>query len=234
MAKKREEDRTYAVIGLGTFGRKICEELSSRGALVIAMDRNNEQIEKIKNHVTQAITIDATDEDSYSEITWDEIDLAIVAIGENVESNILATALLKQKGIPYVISRAISPLHKKVLEQIGADEIINIEEDEGARIAQRLLAPQILGKTPLSKEISIAEVFCPDSLAGKLIKHTDLRAKMELNIVAIKRTDLTVSEEGNTLSQVQLLFPSPDLEIQEEDILIIMGKNLDIQKLAQS
>ena len=114
-------DKTFAVIGLGTFGYKLCEVLSDKGAKVIAIDNDAGLVDRVRAMVTQAVLVDATDQEGIGNAPLEDVDVAIVAIGDNMEASILATALLKQNAVPYVVSRAISELHQKVLQRVGAD-----------------------------------------------------------------------------------------------------------------
>ncbi|MEA1911379.1 MAG: TrkA family potassium uptake protein, partial [Spirochaetota bacterium] len=146
MAKDKVRDKIFAVIGLGTFGAKVCEVLTQKGGKVIAIDREPELIEKVKDSVTQSILLDTTDETAMNQIPYADISIAIVAIGENIEASILTTAILKRLGVPYIVARAVTEIHNQVLRQVGADEVVNIEIEEGQRIAQRLISPEILDR----------------------------------------------------------------------------------------
>ncbi|MCF7928345.1 MAG: TrkA family potassium uptake protein [Spirochaetales bacterium] len=227
MAKTNYE-KIFAVIGLGNFGYQICETLAQQGGEVIAVDNRSEVVERIKNIVSQAILVDTTDPESISSLPLNDVDVAIIGIGENIEANILTTALLKQYNIPRIIARAVTPIHERVLRQIGAHEIINIEINEGKRIAQKLIAPEILDQVPLSESDSVAEVFVPDNFVDKDLKSLDLRNKMNINVIALKRKHRKVDEAGNPESSEELIFPAGDDVLQGDDILILVGRNKDI------
>jgi trk system potassium uptake protein TrkA len=229
----RVKEKVFAVIGLGSFGRKVSEVLASRGGKVIVIDSDASRIEKVKNQVTQAVIMDATEEEAFGKIPLEDVDIALVAIGDNIEGSILSTALLKQRGVPYIISRALNSIHRQVLLQVGADEIINLEEDEGEQLATRLIAPQILDRTPLSEDISIAEVYCPEEFYGKTLIEINLRERLQLNVVAVKRINLDVDEEGNSKRSDQLIFPEGDTNLLEDDIIIVVGYNENIEALKQ-
>lgn len=229
MAKEKEQ--VFMVIGLGAFGRRLCEVLSAKGGQVVAVDHSAERINRIKDTVTQAIVMDATDEEGFSRLDVEDSDIAVVAIGDDIESSILATALLKKAGARYLIARAINNIHRQVLKQIGADEIINIEEDGGEQLAIRLIAPQILDRIPLSEGISIAEIYCPDDFVGKTLIQLDLRTKLNINVIAIKRNKIEVDEEGNPRTREELVFPRGDHNLEQDDILLAVGFNRDIEVL---
>ncbi|ADK83062.1 potassium channel family protein [Sediminispirochaeta smaragdinae] len=226
-------ERVFAVIGLGTFGRQVSLELSARGGKVIAVDNQPKQVEAVKDAVTQAVLVDATDEEGLSALSLEEVDVAIVAIGDAVESGILTTAILKRSGVPYIVARAISEIHAEVLRQVGADEVINLEVDEGRRIAQRLIAPHVLDRIPISSSISFAEVYVPRSFVNSTLVRLDLRKRFSINVIAIKRTTLSVDEVGNPLKNEEVIFPDSETVLLEQDVLLVVGKNEDIEAVKE-
>ncbi len=227
------KEKVFAVIGLGAFGRKVSEILSDKGGKVIAIDNDADSIERIKDTVTQAILLDTTDEESLSQVPFDDVDVAVVAIGDNVAASILTTTLLKKIGVPYVLSRSVSDLHEQVLRQVGADEIVNIEIDEGRRIAMRLISPEILDRIPVSESISVAELYTPKSFTGKSIGELDLRKRFNVTIVSITRSDLNVDEMGNPVKNERIIFPSAEDKLEETDIILVVGKNENIDALKE-
>ncbi len=227
------KEKVYIVIGLGSFGNQLCSTLVEQGASVIAVDNRPELIEKIKDTVTQALMIDATDETSLAQIPFDDVGAAVVAIGENVEASILVTALLKRMGVTYILARAISELHMQVLRQVGADEVVNLEIDEGRRIAIRLAAPEILDRTRISDSISLAELYLPEKFIGKRLDQLDLRKKIQINIIAVKRTNYSVDEVGNPTKEEEVLFPGPSTTLENRDVLIVVGKNEAIERFKE-
>ncbi len=226
MAKERE--KVFAVIGLGSFGERLCEELSEKGGKVLAIDNQAKLIERVKDMVAQSILLDSTDEEAMNQVPFADVDTAVVAIGDNIEASILTTAILKRIGIPRILSRAVSEIHQQVLWQVGADEIINIEIDEGTRLAQRLISPEILDRIPISEKISLSEVFVPSDFAEKNLSQLDLRNKMHVNVVAIRRTSLTVDEEGDTVRSERIVFPDAETKLEESDVLLLVGLNEDL------
>lgn len=223
-------DKTFAVVGLGTFGYKLCEVLSEKGAKVIAIDNDAGLVDRVRAVVTQAVLVDATDQEAIGNAPLEDVDVAIVAIGDNIEANILATALLKQKAVPYVVSRAVSELHQKVLQRVGADEVVNIEIDEGVRVANGLIAPDILNEYPISSDISIAELAVPPILVDATLAEVALRTKYQVTLVSIRRIETSVDELGNPVRDEIVVFPGPDDALAADDILLIVGKNDDIEK----
>ena len=227
-------EKTYAVIGLGMFGWKVCQVLMEKGGQVIALDNRPEQINKIKDSVTQAILLDSTDEDSIREAPFDQVDAAIVAIGDNIEASILTTNLLKQTGVPYIISRAVNKTHFQVLKQIGADQVINIEEDEGRRIALNLIAPSVMEKVPLSKDIFLAEMYLPDGLGNSRVDSLDLINRFNLRLTSVRRTISELNTDGTAIRNEKLLFLTMEDKLLEGDILILIGSEKDLELFQKS
>lgn len=227
------DSKVYAVIGLGSFGRRVCEVLASRGMTVIAMDNNASLIERIRDSVTQAVRLDTTDPEEMRQAPLEDVDIGIVAIGENIEASILSTALLKRVGVPYIFARAVSDLHYQVLRQVGAHEVVNIEIDSGERIAQQLIAPDVLDQIPLSDDISLAEVFVPEGLSGRSLAQLDIRRKFGITVVGIKRVDISIDEAGNTVRDEEIVFPNAETVVEQTDTLIVVGRNPDITTLRE-
>jgi len=128
--------KRFCVIGLGKFGISVAKALSRKGAEVLAIDTDEERVNEASNFATQAIILDATDKEALQRIGIQDIDAAIVAVGKDMASSILITSLLKELGVKYVVAKALSPLHGKVLEKVGADRVVFPERDMGMRVAR--------------------------------------------------------------------------------------------------
>lgn len=229
----KEANKNYLVVGLGSFGSRLCEVLEEKGGSVIAVDSDELLIDRIKNNVTQAVHLDSTDEARMSELDLEDVDIGIVAIGDSFEASILTTAILKRLGVPYIIARSLTDLHHQVLRQVGADEIVNVEIDGGTRLANRLIAPDVLDRIPLSGEISVAEVRSPKDFHGKQLIDLDLRKRLRINVIAIRRYNYGVDEIGNPTKSENLIFPGGDEVLEEEDILLIVGRNENISAFGE-
>lgn len=227
-------DKTYAVIGLGVFGRKVCEVLAAKGADVIAIDNTAEQVNRVKDIVSQAVLLDSTDEESLSEASLDSVDSAIVAIGDNIEASILTTALLKQLGVQYIIARSVNKIHYQVLKKVGADEIINIEEDQGSRIALNLIAPSVMEKVQLSKEIILSELYLPQGFAKNSVLEMDFETRFSIRLVALRRSLNQIDSEGLSIRKEILLFPELEEKLEEGDVLILVGEESKIESFQKS
>ena len=227
------KNKIFAVIGLGTFGKKVAEVLVEKGAQVVAVDNNPDSIERIKNLVTAAVLMDSTDESALQKAPLEDVDTAIVAIGDQIEASILTTALLKKRGIPYIISRAVSDIHETVLRQVGANETVNLEVAEGIRIAQRLISPEVLDSIPISREFSLAEMYIPKAFIGKSLSELKIRERFNVTVISIKRNRIDTDQVGNPVRLEELIFPASTDVLQDGDILFAVGKTGDLDDLKE-
>ncbi len=226
--------RVFAVIGLGAFGMQLCETLSSKGVKVIAVDRDLTAVEAVRGMVTQAVRLDAMEEDALKSLSLGEIDVAIVAIGDDVEASVLVTAILKEGQVPFVVARAVSPIHGRVLRKVGADQVINLEVDGGLRLAARLAAPDILDRIPISEDICLAEVQLPRAFAGRSVAELDVARKFRLQLVIVKRNHLDVDELGNPSKREEILQPDTALPLSPDDVLLVVGTNTDVDAFIEA
>lgn len=227
MAKNK--NKVFAVFGMGTFGQVIAEVLTARGGQVIAIDNNPEVIDEFKNKVSSALLLDSTDEKALTKAPLEDVDTAIIAIA-NMETSIITTVILKKLGIPNILCRAISQIHAQVLKQIGANKVVNLQEDEGRRIATQLITPDILETVPLTQDMSLAEFFIPEMFYDKHLKDIELEEKFKLKVIGVKRTEVQLDSEGNPDRTESLLFFTAEDTLKENDILLVVGKNSDIER----
>ena len=214
---------SFLIAGAGRFGSSLALELSSLGHDVLVVDKNEERIAEIADHVTHAVIGDAKDENVMRSLGVRNFDVAVVALASNIEDSVLITIMLKEQGVKKVVAKAKSMLHMKVLERIGADVTVFPERDIGKRLAQRLSATNIIDFIELSDEHSIVETEAPHEWFGKSLGELNIRGQYGLNIIAARdryATDLVVS-------------PTAEYVIKEGDILIVIGENTDIEKLSQ-
>lgn len=223
----------FVVIGLGTFGSKIIHTLTEHAAEVIAIDRDKEKVEAVKDAVAIAMSLDSTDENAMNAAQIDNVDAAVVALGEAQEEAILTTVILKKMGIHPIVARASNALYAHVLKRVGADQVIIIEEQAGEDIAKRLLAPEIHEKVVLTTGHSLAEIEAKKGFVGKTLKELDIRKKYGVNVIAIQKKVTRIDEDGKVVQSVEMNdLPGPDDRIEEGDILVIVGSDSDIEKLA--
>lgn len=208
--------KEFAVIGLGRFGGSIVKELIELDANVMAIDRDSARVDEFAMIATQAVTADTTDESVLHSLGIRNFEHVIVAIGENIQSSILTTLMLKEIGVPRITVKAQNDYHEKVLLKIGADRVVHPERDMGIRIANNMISNNILDYLELSDEHSIAEIIANEKIVGYTLVEIDIRAKYGVNIVAIKRgKDIVIS-------------PQATEKIKTDDILIVIGSDADI------
>ena len=217
--------KQYAVIGLGRFGYSVAKTLAELGEDVIAIDNNEERVKKIADFVTESVVLDAMDEKALRSVGLQNVDVAIVSIGKNIEASILVVMLLKEMGVQNIIAKAVTSLHGKVLENLNVTKIVYPERDMAIRVAQQLTKPTILEHLELSPEYSIIEIPAPSFMAGTMLKDTGLRNKYGINLIAIRRRS---PKTGLTEWNVN---PSPTDVIQNDDILVVIGSNSDLERL---
>ncbi len=215
--------KSFAVIGLGRFGRSLALRLASLGNEVLAIDYDMENVQSVADNVTHAVETDALDESALKALGITEFDCVLVTISEKVESSILITSMLKGMGVKYVVSKAVTELHAKVLKQVGADDVVFPDKDMAEKLAQNLTATSILDYIDLSDKYSIVEVEAPKAFFGKTLKQLNIRAVYGVNVVAIKKR----------YSDVINVSPLPDYVFVENDILVVIGTNEDINKLVK-
>lgn len=210
--------KEFVVIGLGRFGGSIVNELVELDADVMAIDISPDRVEEFAHIATTAVAADTTDESALRSLGIRNFEHVVVAIGENIQASILTTLILKEIGVKKITVKAQNDYHAKVLRKIGADQVVHPERDMGKRIANNLVSNNILDYLELSDEYSIAEIRANEKLAGYTLIDLDIRAKYGVNIVAIKRD-----------AQI-LVSPQAIEEIQLNDILIVIGSDLDIHR----
>lgn len=212
--------RQYAVIGLGRFGSSVADRLYTAGQEVLGIDISEERVENAEMSVTHAVIADTTEEETLKSIGIRNFDCVIVAIGNDMQSSILTTLLLKELGVKKVIAKALNKNHGQVLTKVGADWVIYPERDMGERVANQLLFPNMLNYIELSKEYNIEEIILPMSMKGKSLRELDLRAKYNISVIAI-------------VSNGEIIIaPSPDQDIHEKDMLLVVGNKEDLAVFA--
>jgi trk system potassium uptake protein TrkA len=217
--------QTFAVIGLGRFGSRLASSLAASGNEVIAIDRDVSLVEEIRDRVTVAIAMDGTDEQALRSRGVDRVDAVIVGIGNDFEATTLTTVLLKQMGVKRVIARAASQMAARVLARIGADEVVNPEDESADRWAHRLLNPQFLNQIEFHEGHSIVEVEAPKAWVGQSLAELDLRNRHRLHVVALRRQ----SESRDGTARIEM--PNPQEPLRGSDVLVLMGKDVDLARL---
>lgn len=236
----------FAVIGLGRFGSRLAQNLAAAGAEVIAIDHTRQIVEELRDKVTLAIALDATDEQALRLQGIDQVDCAVVGIGNNFEANALATVLLRSIGVKRIISRAGNQMQAQILQRIGADGVVRPEDEAADRWSHRLLAPFTIDHIELAENYAIIQMPTPAAWVGKSLADLDMRRKHQVTLVAIKRlVGAEAPTSGNSglpkgaapgpsdadLMERVVEAPLPTSRLRETDILVIAGFDQDIEKL---
>jgi trk system potassium uptake protein TrkA len=215
-----------AVIGLGRFGRTLAKELGAAGVQVIALDRNPHLVEEVKDDVDVAVRLDSTDQEALQSQRIQDVDICVIAIGENFEAAILTTVIIKKMGIPRIICRARSATHAEIFSRIGADEIIQPETQAGILLGRKLANPQLDQFIQLADGYSLIELRAPKQFQGKTLEQLGLRTKYQVNLVAVKRPILEKNKNGTiTRRETIISVPRPGDIIEPEDTLVLAGNH---------
>ncbi|HEY0827177.1 MAG TPA: TrkA family potassium uptake protein [Bacilli bacterium] len=209
--------KQFAVIGMGRFGSSVAKTLCNLGFEVLAVDSNESRTQEVVSMVTHAVQADSTDEEALRALGIRNYDVVVVAIGQDIQSSILTSLILKDLGVQTLVVKAQNELHGKVLKKIGADKVIFPERDMGQRVAHNLISPNILDHIELSEDYSIVEIKASNNMIGKNLHKLDIRAKYGCNVMGIKTGD-----------KMNIAPQATDL-IKENDVLVIVGSNKNLQ-----
>src|SRR5512136_707993 len=217
--------RTFAVIGMGRFGSAMATTLTKLGHEVIGIDSDEENVARISDFVAQAIQLDATDEKALRASGIQDVDVAVISIGERIDSSLLVVMLVKELGIPTIIAKAITPLHGRILERLGVSRVIFPERDMAVRVAHSLVVPNVLDYIELSRDFSIVELPAPPEFVGRTLKELALRPMYGLTLIAIKRASAAAGGETTNVA------PAAEDRIEAGDVLSLLGPNERVSQL---
>ncbi len=218
--KNKNEKTTYAIIGLGRFGGSLALALAESGAELVVIDRDEEKVREMREYTENAFLVQHLDKKTLEETGIQNCDIAIVCIGEHLDTSILTTLNLVGMGIPKVIAKANSPEHGEILEKLGA-EVVYPERDMAIRLANRLETAQVLDFIQLSKKINISKLHIPECVVGKSVLETNFRQKFGLNIIAVENN-------GTVIDHVK-----PNYIFRKDDTLIVAGSKDGLIRLAE-
>ena len=211
--------KTYVVIGLGRFGTAIASRLFALGNEVLAIDTDAGKVQHAEPFVTYAVIGDARDEEVLRSLGVNNYDCAVVAIGKDLATSVIVTLNLKELGIQRVICKATDEIQKKALEKVGADRVVVPEREMGFKLAQALTSSSVLDFIELSKDCGIAEIHTPESWFGKTLRELNIRAKLGVNIIAIRHD-----------GKIEVA-PGADFALKENTVLVVLGTNDKLAKL---
>ena len=215
------QKKQFVVIGLGRFGGSLVEEFAKLGVEVLAIDKSEELVSQYNSIATHAVQANATDEATLKSLGLRNFDHAIVSMGEDIESSILTSLLLKEMDVKEVWVKATNKYHQKVLTRLGVDRIIQPERDMARRIAHHVVSDKIIDYIELSDSHSIVEISATKKVHNKTLKDLNMRAKYGCTLIGIQRNgDIVVS-------------PTAEEVLVEGDLMIIIGRNEDIQRFEE-
>jgi trk system potassium uptake protein TrkA len=210
--------KQFVVIGLGSFGSSVAKTLYSLGNEVLAVDSDEAIVREIADDVTHAAQVDTADEKSLRDLGISNFDVAVIGMGSDVQASIMATLIVKDLGVKYIISKAHDEKHAKLLYKIGADRVVFVERDMGVRVAHNIVASNILDYIELSPDYNIAEIVSPEAWYGKTLREIDVRANYGLSVIAIKRDhDVNIA-------------PLADDIVRPSDTIIAIGATKELNK----
>lgn len=203
--------KSFVIVGLGRFGTQAATRLCQQGCEVLAIDSRSELVQQISDNVTQAVVADARDKDVLRALDVKDFDCGIVAIGDSLADSVLATMNLKELGVPYIVCKAYDETHRQVLKKLGADRVVIPEKENADRLAMSLASANVLDYIELSEDYGIIEVPVPSPWQEKSLIELNVRAKLGVNILAVKRGGhITVS-------------PAADFRLAQGDVLVVLG-----------
>lgn len=208
--------KNFAVIGCGRFGSAVATTLYKLGNDVLAIDTSEEVIQSISDKVTKAVTAQL-DEHTLRSLGVGNCDVAIISIGSEVEASVINTLIVKELGVPYIICKASTEVHEKILYKIGADKVISPERDTGIKLAKNLVSENVLDKIDLDPDYTIFEIITPQKWIGKTLIELNVRKEYGLNIVAIKQGDKFV------------ITPDPNEALKKDWIILLLGDKVKLK-----
>lgn len=213
--------KSFLVIGAGRFGKSVARTIDKAGHDVLVVDKDEALIQDISSEVTDAIVADATSESALKAIGIRDFDAVVLAIGFDVQASIMAAILLIEKEARYIVAKAQTDLHGKVLDKIGVNRVVYPERDMGHKIARSLIAPTIIDMIELSDEYSVVEITAPAEMVGKSLLELNLRALHGISVIALRR---------NNGGKTNISPIAGDL-VEENDLIVAIGDNKNLHKL---
>jgi trk system potassium uptake protein len=213
--------KTFAILGLGIFGSTIAKTLSEYGYDVIGMDLEITNVERLSDFVTQAVQGDFTDIEHLRSMGVQDVDVAVVATGSNLEASVMAVLHLKELGVPFILAKAKNRTYMQILLKIGADRVVRPEKEMGERVAKSLMSQNIIDMVDIDEDYSMMELQAPKDWVGKALKDLDLRAKFGVNVLGVR------ASENAKLN----LAISADYLVKDEDQLLVIVENNKFEAL---
>jgi len=217
------KQKRFLVIGLGKFGFHAAKALYRDGHEVVAVDLDQQHVQRMAEFASEALVLDATDKDQLAALSPDEFDAAVVSTGSDISVSILVTLYLSELGIKNILTKAVNEDHGKILSRVGARELIEPEKSMAIRTAQSLSTPNMIDFLPLEEDYSLLQIGPPKQFIGKSLAELDLRAKYKVYVIAIKEI----------LPGTFTMLPPADFIIKDSDVLMMIGRQEDIKRVRE-
>jgi trk system potassium uptake protein TrkA len=213
------------VIGIGRFGRAVIETLAQAKAVeVIAVDEQMEPVNQVRDQVTVAARVDSLDAQALAALGASEVDVAVVSIGEDFEAAVLTVAVLKELGIRQIVARAQTDRRRRVLESVGATQVVMVEPEMGRRVAHALLGSQVLDRSELGGGVALVHWSADQRVLGRSVKDLDFMQRWELMLVAVKHGGAPEAGGGQVT-----VAPSAGYLFRPGDVLLLCGSDARLE-----
>jgi len=213
--------KQVAIIGLGRFGESLASTLFGMGHEVLAIDTDEKKVQNIASRVTHTVQADGTNEDVLNDLGLSNFDIAVVAIGTDVENSVLSTILLKKIGVNYVIARANNKLHGTILEKIGANKVVYPEGEMGSRVAHGVTLTYVMDYMPINHDYCICKMVAPSYIAGRTLVDLGFGLEKDAKVLVI------LIQRGKEA----IALPDYNEIVRPDDILLLMGGDDKIEKI---
>lgn len=216
----RQDNKEFVVIGLGRFGRAVCLTLHNLGYEVLGIDIDKKRVSQILSEqlATHALQLDSTEPEALKQAGIGEFETVIVAIGNYLQESIITTLNLKEAGVHYVVAKASSEIHSKLLQRVGADYVVYPDHEAGCALARSLTQPAIIDRFDLDSDYSVVKLIVPDEFHGKTIAELQLRNRYSLNLLAVSQNGIQIN-------------PDSSLRLERGSVMVVIGCNQDINRL---
>jgi trk system potassium uptake protein len=214
--------KRVVVIGLGIFGSQLARQLYESGLEVMAIDKNREVVQRMKDYCTKAVVADAAEMDTLASLGVRETDTAVISFGEDLSASTLLTLHLRELKVKTIIVKVPNEDYKRILLKVGASEAIIPEREMAIRVARGIISPNVLEYLPISDDYTICELAPPQAFIGRSLAELDLRKKHNIQVIAIR----------DVLADKLQLVPRAGSVIKDSDVLVVVGREDDIRKLS--
>jgi len=213
--------KRVVVIGLGIFGSQLARQLYEGGLEVVAIDKNRDVVQRMKDYCTKAVVADASEKEILESVGIQERDTVVISFGEDLSASTLLTLHLKELKVRTIIVKVPNEDYKRILLKVGASEAIIPEREMAVRVARGIISPNVLEYLPISEDYTICELAPPQTFIGKSLAELDLRKRHNIQVIAIR----------DVLVDKLQLVPRAGAVIKDSDVLVVVGKEEDIRGL---